>query len=388
MKHITIGEINKFQCIGSKCPYTCCANWGSIYVDKETDEYYQSVAGAFGEELKENIDRSKEAATLKTRNGRCAFLNEKNLCRIYIELGPEHMCDICQTYPRFERTTGNLIWHSMTMSCPEVGRILLSRKAPLKLRVMEDDGIPQWDAGFTPDWNFFQCAARAFEASLAILQNRLYSVAERERAFLLFNRSLQNALDAGNMAEAEALIAHFSAPANYASLAQSKLSAHLPSKVRLFRELCALFLIRNTGSPMFQMFIRSVDYIKSEDADMDALCGMFKTLDGDSFQREQESLLTYLLFNHYLSNDLLDKKAKRNLFGDAVFILTMFQFYRIFSAVFSVTDGKVLNLTDRTLMLSLLSRGFEHNQEFRKNFYAELEKHDFYDLGFLFQLIS
>ena len=325
---------------------------------------------------------------MKTRDGRCAFLNEENLCRIYMELGPERMCQSCRMYPRFEKPAGDIIFHYMRISCPEVGRILLSRKAPMKIRMVEDEFKPDWFVLRNPDWNFFQCAERAFEANLLILQSRLYSVAERERAFLLFNRSLQNALDAGNMAEAEALIAHFSAPENYASLVQSKLSAHLPSKVRLFRELCALFLIQNTGSSMFKMFARSVDYIKSEDADMDALSDMFKTLDGDSLQREQESLLTYLLFNHYLSSDLLDKRAKRDLFGEAVFILTMFQFYRIFSAVLSVTDEKVLSLQDRTLILSLLSRGFEHNQEFRKKFHTELEKHNFYDLGFLFQLLS
>ncbi len=34
-------------------------------------------------------------------DGRCAFLNENNLCDIYIQLGEEALCDICTEHPRF-----------------------------------------------------------------------------------------------------------------------------------------------------------------------------------------------------------------------------------------------------------------------------------------------
>lgn len=358
-------------------------------MDKKTDEYYQSVEGPFGEELRRKIDRAHNPAEIKLENGYCPFLNEEKLCRVYIELGPEHMCDICRKYPRREVLAGDIIFHYLTISCPEVGRIFLSRKAPMKIRVIEDESpfIPL--SVRNPDWNFFQCATSAFETNLAILQNRSHSVAERERALLLFNRALQDALDAGKMAEAETLIRHFSEPSNYDALIHSKLPAHLPSKVRLFRELSELLLTREEAPGMLQIFVESVRYIQSENADMDKLSRMFKTLDEDSFQREQESVLTYLLFRHYLSNDLLDKNAKRDLFGNAVFSLLLFQFYRIFTAILSTIDGEIVDLNTRTLIISHLSRCFEHDLgAFRKSIHEALEKHQLYDLGFLFQLIS
>ena len=172
MKHVTLGEMNKFQCIGSKCPYTCCANWNSITVDAETDRYYRSVEGEFGEELKRNIDRSKTPFVMRTNGGRCAFLNEDNLCRIYIELGPERMCETCKDYPRMQHLMGDMLFHYMTLSCPEAGRIFFSRKTPLQLHVAEDNQFflpgPENDS----DRAFFRLAERAFQVNLAILQKR------------------------------------------------------------------------------------------------------------------------------------------------------------------------------------------------------------------------
>ena len=299
------------------------------------------------------------------------------------------MCDTCRIYPRSETMAGDIILHFLTISCPEVGRIFLSRKAPLKMTVMENNLLRKRGLPKSPDWHYFRIAEQAFHANMAILQNRSYSVAERERAFLLFNRSLQDALDADNATEAETLIEYFSAPENYASLLQSKLSAHLSSKVRLFRELCEVFLTRNQHSVVFRMFVASLQYIRSEDADMDALSNTLRMFDGDEFQREQERLLAYLLFNHYLSDRLLDKSANRNLFGQAVFILTVFQFYRIFTAIFSVVEKNIVDLQTRSLIISHLSRYFEHSQdEFHKQFVILLEERQFYDMGFLFQLIS
>ena len=100
-------------------------------------------------------------------------------------------------------------------------------------------------------------------------------------------------------------------------------------------------------------------------------------------------MLAYLLFNHYISADLLDKSANRNLFGRAVFILTLFQFYRIFTAIFYILQGEVPDLNSRTLTVANLSRFFEHSlDKFYKEVNETLEKHQFYDMVFLFQLIS
>ena len=390
MKHITIGEINKFQCVGSECPYTCCGGGWAISVDKVTDEYYQSVEGDFGEELRTKIAREQTPALIKlNREGRCPFLNEKGLCRVYIELGPEHMCDTCRIYPRQERSAGDRVLHYMTISCPEVGRIFFSRKAPLEFHTVEDGNRRLQYPVSSPDWHYFRLAERAFEVNFEILRNHSLNIAQRERALLLFNRALQDALEAEKWNDAEKLFTFFSAPENYLSMTRSQVSGHLPGKVRFFRELCDLMLKRENSSVVYRMFLFSIQYICSGQADMDALSECLKTLDGEEYQREEENLLTYFLFHFYLDDALLDTSANRNLFRRLVFILSLYQFYRIFTAIFSSRQKKITPLENRVLITAFLSRYFEHSSDkFRAQFNEALARHQFYDMGFLFQLIS
>ena len=390
MKHITIGEINKFQCVGSRCPYSCCTGGWAITVDKVTDEYYQAVEGDFGEELRTKIDRTRTPACMKlTPDGRCVFLNEENLCRVYIELGPEHMCDTCRVYPRQARAAGDRVLHYMTISCPEVGRIFLSQKTPLEFHAVEDENQRVQYPTPSPDWHYFRLAEKAFQVNFEILRNQSLNIAQRERALLLFNRALQDALDAEKWEDAEKLFAFFSAPENYLSITRSQLSGHLPSKVRFFRELCELILKREGGSNVYRMFVFSIQYILSEQADMDALAQCLNMLDGEEYQREEENLLTYFLFHFYLDDTLLDKSANRDLFRRLVFILSLYQFYRIFTAIFSSQNKEITSLDNRVLTVAFLSRYFEHSPEkFREKFNRTLAQHQFYDMGFLFQLIS
>lgn len=390
MKHITIGEINKFQCVGSRCPYTCCGGGWAISVDKATDEYYQAVEGDFGEELRTKIDRAREPALMKlTPDGYCMLMNEEKLCRVYIELGPEHMCDTCRIYPRQERSAGDRVLHYMTISCPEVGRIFFSQKAPLEFHTVEDKNRRLQYPVSSPDWHYFRLAERAFQVNFEILRDQSLDIAQRERALILFNRALQDALDAEKWEDAEKLFTFFSAPENYLSMTRSQLSGHLPSKVRFFRDLCELMLKREGRSNVYRMFVFSIRYICSEQADMDALSECLRMLDGEDYRREEENLLTYFLFHFYLDDALLDKSANRDLFQRLVFILAVYQFYRIFTAIYSSQRKKITSLENRVLTVAFLSRYFEHSPEqFRERFKGILAQHQFYDMGFLFQLIS
>lgn len=51
MKYLVCDFYDNFECIGSQCPSTCCAGW-DILIDKETNAFYDSVAGEFGDALR------------------------------------------------------------------------------------------------------------------------------------------------------------------------------------------------------------------------------------------------------------------------------------------------------------------------------------------------
>ena len=84
-----------FQCIASRCRDNCCIGW-EIDIDEETDQFYRTVKGEFGKRLEDGISREGTPHfRLKGEQERCAFLNDSNLCDIFIHLGEEHLCGIC-----------------------------------------------------------------------------------------------------------------------------------------------------------------------------------------------------------------------------------------------------------------------------------------------------
>ena len=109
---------DSFHCIGGKCPDNCCIGW-ELDIDDDTYEYYRSVQGTFGDRLRENMSGAEESSENESVSfrlqvdGRCPFLNDKNLCDICLDLGPDALCRICTDYPRYSfnaAASGCLFW--------------------------------------------------------------------------------------------------------------------------------------------------------------------------------------------------------------------------------------------------------------------------------------
>lgn len=119
----------EFRCLADQCEDTCCAGW-QIVIDEESLEAYKNVTGDFGNTLRESIDWN-EGVFHQDKEGRCAFLNEKNLCNLYMALGEESLCATCTNYPRHIEEFENIREYTLSVSCPEVARILLEQKNPV-----------------------------------------------------------------------------------------------------------------------------------------------------------------------------------------------------------------------------------------------------------------
>ena len=76
----------KFTCLSGDCPDTCCAGW-QIQIDPVSLKKYRKTEGPLGARLHNEIDW--EESCFRQYNGRCAFLNEENLCDLYTEGGGE-----------------------------------------------------------------------------------------------------------------------------------------------------------------------------------------------------------------------------------------------------------------------------------------------------------
>ncbi len=131
-----------FKCIADKCKNSCCIGW-EIDIDDDTLEAYKKVEGVFGERLKKSISKGTESCFILEKGERCPFLNEKNLCDIYIELGEESLCNICKDHPRFRNFFGSRTEMGLGMCCEAATDLIMDWEKPFSLSVIEENDEPE-----------------------------------------------------------------------------------------------------------------------------------------------------------------------------------------------------------------------------------------------------
>jgi len=134
MKNITIVEplfVRSFKCIGSECRDHCCKGW-DILLDKPTvNRYLKSTVIEIKNLAVENIDITRKSfanwGTMKLKSsGNCAFMDEERLCKVHTSLGASALSNTCATYPRSSRVFKTEQQKTLSLSCPEATRLLLS----------------------------------------------------------------------------------------------------------------------------------------------------------------------------------------------------------------------------------------------------------------------
>lgn len=143
MRYIKPQYYDTFKCTADKCPDTCCAGW-QIMIDEDSLERYEAATGEFGERLRRSIDWSEGSFLQKC--GRCAMLNEKNLCDLVIACGEDSLCETCGRYPRHIEEFEGLREYSLSISCPVAAEIVLGCEEPLCLsEETDDEEDPLWE---------------------------------------------------------------------------------------------------------------------------------------------------------------------------------------------------------------------------------------------------
>ncbi|MGN0334477.1 MAG: flagellin lysine-N-methylase [Lachnospiraceae bacterium] len=197
----------KFRCSADKCSDTCCAGW-QIVVDEKTMDKYQSYEGPFGNRLANSVDW-KEGVFYQYR-GRCAFLDENNLCDIYTEAGPEMLCKTCRNYPRHIEEFENIREISLALSCPEAAKLILDTEEPVTFVTKEKE----WKEELYENFVFFLFSKLqdAREIMIRMLQDRSRPVSERMCMCLAFVHDLQARIYRGHTAGMEDVFERYTKP--------------------------------------------------------------------------------------------------------------------------------------------------------------------------------
>ena len=183
-----------FKCIAGDCTDTCCAGW-DVDVDEKSYRYYKSVKGEFGKRLKSVMVPEKEGGctfTL-TEDKRCPFLNDKNLCDLYIALGEEHLCETCDEFPRFINEYGNVREIGIAPSCITAGELMFADRQKMHFDEFED-GKPI-DMYNDIDAFLYMQLCNARKLAFDIIDNEEFSVDEVCIILLEFARQIQKHMD-------------------------------------------------------------------------------------------------------------------------------------------------------------------------------------------------
>ena len=180
----------EFSCVAGDCEDTCCAGW-QIVIDEKSKRKYKNVQGDFRKKLLRSINW-KEGVFKQSKDKRCAFLNENNLCDMYTALGSRSLCKTCRLYPRHIEEFEGIREISLSLSCPEVAKILLSKKEPVKFISFEREGEEEYEDF---DLLLYSKLADAREVMIEILQDRELPIELRAGLVLAIAHDMQGRIN-------------------------------------------------------------------------------------------------------------------------------------------------------------------------------------------------
>lgn len=386
MKYLSLETFNDFVCIGDKCPFTCCAGGWRIIIDDDTYKYYMTVSGDFGERLRDSIQcKNGINSFILNERGRCPFLNERELCDIYINLGEEHLSCTCTNYPRYMFYVGDIGFAGVSISCPEVSRFFLSRKEPLLIDYSEDR-INYEDNGKT-DWKLFNSSTRVFTNIVSIAQNRALNIRERYALIVVFTFQFQKYVDESR--ETDDLISLFSNPDDYIQLIHQTgvYQKDYSAKISFFTDLMNYYGHLKDYKIIIPEVSELIDYFSKPDNtsfEYETLVKAFEWIDTEDNQIWLENVSVYLIYKYFMqgfdNRDFYNKMLIGLLLVFNV-VISVLSLYRLMSGENAGFDYKVL-------LIARISRLAEHNDSFRDRAMDYFEQRHMDELPFLIRYIS
>lgn len=185
----------KFKCIADRCTDSCCIGW-EIDIDSESVERYKKCGGNLGRRISENITVSEDGthSFILGENERCPFLNSRNLCDIYAELGEDALCKICADHPRFRSFFSDRTEIGLGLCCEAAAEIILSRR-----------GIFFFENPEKPSLDSFENALLDIRREAFQIVSEEGDVFENLDKLLKFSEAAQLALDNGEAVSAESI---------------------------------------------------------------------------------------------------------------------------------------------------------------------------------------
>ena len=351
MKYIYTDLFADFSCVGGSCPATCCAGW-DIFVEQDTYNKYLTLEESLRSKICDNIEESDEKLhKMRLIEGkRCPFLNEDNLCDIYIQLSPDAMCYTCKTYPRKKILYNDVVLATVVTSCPEVVRMLLNSESTLTFGVQEDSDVPVAES---MDWELYNELINGLVITTEIIQDGQHPFWKRLYLVMQMALQIQQNIENGRVQEIREEIECYRAP-EYRQMQMEALKQQ--SKAGNWKFIYELFseMERLKNSSVMKHF-DLVDYKMIDKSDEDRFRNWRECY--RNVERESEDLNLALA---YVFEDYMEALQGKNLF-EAITKMALRLLIIKSSEILEYNSRGELPEEQKILLISNISRIMEHS---------------------------
>lgn len=292
----------QFCCLASSCPDTCCAGWG-IAIDSESLRKYRNTKGALGNRLYHSINWKE--SSFRQHHRRCAFLNDHNLCDLYTEAGPASLCRTCRTYPRHVEEFEGCREISLSLSCIEAAKIILSCKDPVRFITRENQREETYHSF---DFLLYTKLMDTRELLMEILQNRSLSWQSRISLCLGLVHDFQGRVQKGRLFETDAVLERCRQRMRGGDVRESltRWRKNHPGpeggRYQVMRKLFQIFEqmeVLNQEWPVYLRRLREVLYGEGDKAYERQRCAFLNSSWGEEMPLWSEQLMVYFVFTYF-----------------------------------------------------------------------------------------
>lgn len=217
---------NDFKCIADKCPDTCCSGW-QIVIDDDTLDRYEALVketdNAFAAKICDSVDFQEGCYRQRTDRS-CYMLRPDGLCEQVLMLGEESLCSTCHIYPRHVEEFEDVREWSLSLSCPEAVRIVLTAEKGLQIVEKQDDKEdPLIDEFEDFDIFLYTHLESVRIPILALIRNENFSINHICYIMLKAGRKMQEALDNNRIGDIEMIMEMVLKESDYWSVTEEQL---------------------------------------------------------------------------------------------------------------------------------------------------------------------
>ncbi len=389
-----------FKCIADKCKDSCCHGW-VVTIEKKSFLKYRKVKGEFGKRLNKNIRRLRKNSDIEygqmilDDEMKCEFLNENNLCDMYIKMGAEYLCNTCTSYPRSICNYQNIAEKNLSLSCPRVSEILVNSKEQLDF-IMKDELVEKLGVNSEnileskTDRGLYDLLWIGRSFSIDIAQFKEIPIWKRLVFVKITEGKLQELINSKEFTKVNETIENLRNEITKQDVIDSL------DKINKINNIVKLNLITSIIEVRIKLGISNNRFINMINNINELIIGktndeiqvMLKEKENrfDEYFKDKEYILeNYIVY--YLYNRYMKVLKNKNLNKEITILMISYSIIKLFLISIWVKNKEQLGNEDIVDVLYSFSRTIEHNRKFMGLVYNQMKSNGYDSLGYLVTLI-